>query len=213
MITSINWAGKIIRVILAGLLIFIQAPVFAEVYQYIDEDGNVAFTDKPSENAEKIEVPPVQAVSIPKAPSQQQHFPNYGRSTRYMPTANSYYPHINYQISLTSPENGDTIRNTGGIIEVSVTMLPELQPTHMVVVFVDGQALGSFDSAQNIQVAGVTRGTHQVHAKVIDSQEKVLGQSNEITIHYHQTSVMNRPIPIGAAQAPRQAAAAQPAAQ
>ena len=52
--------------ILAAALILLTGPAAAEVYRNVDAQGNVTFSDEPSEGSEAVQVKPVTTVTLPK---------------------------------------------------------------------------------------------------------------------------------------------------
>ena len=54
--------------LLSGIVALAALPVSAEVYRQVDAQGNVTYTDEPSEGtpAEEIKVKPVTTVTLPK---------------------------------------------------------------------------------------------------------------------------------------------------
>ena len=54
--------------LLSGIVALAAFPVSAEVYRQVDAQGNVTYTDEPSEGtpAEEIKVKPVTTVTLPK---------------------------------------------------------------------------------------------------------------------------------------------------
>ncbi len=57
---------ELMRLLVFFISLTLLAPAFAEVYRSVDADGNVAYTDRASPDAEKIRIDKVQ--TIPAGP-------------------------------------------------------------------------------------------------------------------------------------------------
>ena len=66
-IIAIDYA-QIMRLTLFIFCYLIYSFAFADVYRSVDENGNIVFTDKPSPDAEKVELQEVQTVSPASVP-------------------------------------------------------------------------------------------------------------------------------------------------
>ena len=87
------------RIILSLLLVFAVSCLSAEtVYKSVDEEGNIIFTDKPSENAEKIILQELQTIKNPN-PGKFKPLP---RQSKEAPLYNT--------LIITSPADGSGIR-------------------------------------------------------------------------------------------------------
>ena len=73
-------SGKTKPLIFASLLLLVTNPVYAEVYKWVDEDGNVIYGDKPvsKDKADKVEIKkaPKQDASIKERQKKQQKLLN-----------------------------------------------------------------------------------------------------------------------------------------
>ena len=49
-------------------IIMAVSPIHAQIYKWVDSDGNVNFSDKPHPGAEEIPLPKVQTYSSPQIP-------------------------------------------------------------------------------------------------------------------------------------------------
>ena len=55
------------RILISIICLLVAISATAEVYRSVDENGNVVFTDKPSPDAELIEVDELQTIKPPPA--------------------------------------------------------------------------------------------------------------------------------------------------
>jgi uncharacterized protein DUF4124 len=150
--------ARSMRLILTLLLAFFVCCLGAEtVYKTVDEEGNIIFTDKPSEDAEEIKLQELQTIDNPKpgsAPKPRQ--PDIEEFT--------------YKTFLvSSPANGSGIRSNDGSVSISVSIEPALRTGHKITIAMDGKEIGSGSS---VSLQNVDRGTHSVTASVVDGSGK-----------------------------------------
>ena len=73
---------KTMRLLTLSLLILFMPAGHADVYRSVDENGNIVYSDQPSEGAEKIEVKDAQTINLPAAgPFKYQPPPTRRRPT------------------------------------------------------------------------------------------------------------------------------------
>lgn len=132
------------------------------VYKTVDEDGNVIFSDQPTQGAEQIELQELQTIKNPNTP----RLPPADTSR---PKPADYYQ----AISIISPAAEEGYRNNAGNLNVKLSLQPSLKPGHKIVIKLDGQEIAS-GSALSASVDNVNRGTHSLSAAVVDSSGKSL---------------------------------------
>ena len=148
------------RLILSSFLIFFTCCLSAEtVYKSVDEDGNIIFTDKPSENAEEIKLQELQTIDNPN-PIRSSHQPKQAEEKF------SYKTFI-----VTNPADGSGIRSNDGNVTISVILEPSLRSGDKITISVDGNEVGSGSS---VSLQNVDRGTHSISASVVDGNGKQL---------------------------------------
>jgi len=150
------------RIILSLLLVFAVSCLSAEtVYKSVDEEGNIIFTDKPSENAEVIILQELQTIKNPN-PGKFKPVP---RQSKEVPLYNT--------LIITSPADGSGIRNNAGNVSISVSLEPTLRSRHQIIIALDGKEI-SKGSAQTAAIQNVERGSHTITASVVDANDKSL---------------------------------------
>src|SRR5690606_14185154 len=106
------------RALLCWLLLVSALPVQAEVYTYIDADGNRVFTDRPGNApAERMQLKAPNSMSAEPVQSSRRLSPDPEPSPRYD------------QLRILTPEPDATLRNTGDLL-VTVTSEPALMDGH-----------------------------------------------------------------------------------
>jgi hypothetical protein len=154
------------------------APVFADgIYRWEDESGQLHYSDVPRKGAEEIDLEPAQTFSAPAIVSSA---PSGGQSD----TANT-----DYQVfAVGSPKSEETFWNTGGKLNVSVNLQPDLRPGHQIHLYLDGQPQGILRGGKtNMTLQEVYRGEHRVYAQVRDVNNRVLMETPAVKFFMQQT--------------------------
>lgn len=158
-------------------------PAQAEIYRYLDAEGNVTFSNQPPPGVkpEPVELGPVNTLggrgtSSPTAPSTSDQAPE-----------DAGYE----QFAITQPENDTAVRNNAGNITISLDLSPKLKPSHEVYLYLDGVEVGH-GAVTNFALTNVDRGTHQVHAEVKDAKGKVLAKTPSVTFTLQRVHVGGR---------------------
>ena len=157
----------------------------AEVYTYIDKDGNRVFTDQPPRgNAQKLDLAPPNA--LPSLPNGVRLPPPlYAPATPALPPGPPAYQLLRILV----PEPDATIRaNDGGLI-VSVTSDPALLPGHLYRLLLDGKPMGEPGRSPVFPLHNIDRGTHQLSVEIIDTLGRTLEQTPNQPFHMFRVSV------------------------
>jgi hypothetical protein len=169
---------------LIGLLIF--TPVMAdEIYKWVDENGQIHFSDVPQEGATEVEIAPIQTFSAPSVAASSS-------SSNDADDANETV--MNYEsLEITSPAMEETIWNTGGTVTVAVQTRPGLRTGHQIRLYLDGKPLPNLaPGTSSLQVSEVFRGEHQLRAEIWDETGTILIKADPSIFFYQQTSVNRR---------------------
>jgi len=150
----------------------------AAIYKWIDNRGNVHFSDTPKEGAEKIQLPELQLYSTPKEVQQP-----------LLKEASKPKQSINYtSLSIIRPKNQATIRNNTGFIAVSVKLEPALAEGDSLQLYLDGKAYGKQQRSPLFSLQQIDRGEHSIVVKVLRG-EKIVASSEEVIIYLHRPRV------------------------
>ncbi len=158
--------------------VLLVAPVLsaqAEVYRYVDKQGNQVFTDKPAEGAEKVQTGPVMTVPFPKTG---------GASTN--PSVVQQRPVAKtYTVTLLSPPAETVYRRGDGEVPVAATVSPSLAAGDELQILLDGKPWqGSVIPLDDT----LERGSHTLQARVVDEKGAVLATSAAVSFHVQQNS-------------------------
>jgi hypothetical protein len=162
-----------IFVLLFSLLIAL--PLSArDVYKHISEDGEVIYTERYHPDAERIRVTDKKKSVAP--PDEQ--------SDEARAAAGEYDT-----FSIVQPGDDETVRNAEGTISVGISLTPNLAEGHVIHLYVDGTKLDSDIKQTQLVLQQLSRGTHSLQAKIVDSEGSALKESNSITFHLRQPAV------------------------
>ena len=172
------------RILLLIMYLFVTSALADEVYRSVDESGNVVYTDKPSPDAEIIQVDEVQTVDTPDP-----------GKFEYTPPKNPASTSIYTKLEITSPENDQTIRSNSGDISISAVLAPGLNIAagDQLVLALDGNDVSTRGPQFDLQ--NIDRGTHSVTVAVKDKAGKVLIQSAPVTFTVQRFAAQPKPTP------------------
>lgn len=165
--------------LLLSLLLVAACPALAQVYTYIDAEGNRVFTDQPKAgNAKHVQMAPTNgmAQTTPRAPAEK--------------AAPAVVVPPSYQLLRILVPEPDAVLNDGtGDIIVSATSEPALLPAHNYRLIVDGQPAGEPARSPVFPLQGLTRGTHQLAVEILDSEGRTLERTPSQPLHVRLTSL------------------------
>ncbi|MDO9616283.1 MAG: DUF4124 domain-containing protein [Pseudomonas sp.] len=162
-------------------LMLLALPAFAQVYTYIDGEGNRVFTDKPkSGNAERVELSPsnsmptiqTQTAPVIEAPPEP--------SQRYS------------LLRILVPQPDATIRDSAGNLIVSINSEPKLFPLHSYRLLLDGVQVGETGSSPVFPLENIDRGTHQLAVEIIDQQGRIIERTPTQPFHMLRISLAQK---------------------
>lgn len=166
------------------LILLISSSTFAQMYKWVDDEGNISYADQPPfKGAEKLDAPELTTVPAKKIPEKKaEPVKEDKKETKY-----TFF-------RITSPENDATIRNNEGNFSVSLGIKPPLNTTqgHYFTVLVDGKAVQKKTHTTTISLNNIDRGTHKISASIKDKNNKVLRTAKSIAIHLHRQSVLRK---------------------
>lgn len=176
---------SLIRRALLCLALMTPALVSAEVYTYVDAEGNRVFTDQPHKNAKRVDIAPSNSTSgsPPKRPVQSRA-PQAKAQTEVM---------FRYDLlRILVPEPDASIRSTPGDLIVTVTSEPALQQGHSYRLLLDGKPIGTAGRSPVFPLHNVDRGTHQLAVEIIDQRGRVLEKTPSQPFHLNRISLAQK---------------------
>jgi len=180
---------RIICVLLAFSIGLFSQQAGAEVYKYIDKEGNVVFTDKYVPNAEKLNFPP----SAKKEKKQETVDKESEKTAKPEDLPEKEKPKFTgyKQFALVSPSNDSIVRDNSGNVTLNIGIEPKLQADldHRIFVYLDGARVKGVWTSNAITLLGIDRGSHTISAEVIDlSQSLRLMRTATVTFHMKKFS-------------------------
>lgn len=166
-----------------SLLLFSTAGQ-AELYKWVDEEGNTHYSDSPTTSKAKPFTPPgittTPAVKVP---------PQAPKAVVPQPAAFKYN-----DIKIVSPGQDATIRSNPGNITIAFESVPALNTDqgHSISVAIDGTPVKDNITTSSVQLNNIDRGTHTVTVTINDETGKPLITSSGITFHMHRVSILHK---------------------
>lgn len=174
----------IIFSLLSSLLLSSIAVSATTVYKKINEDGSVEYSDKPFPGAKPLKL---------KNISDQTTLPVPTPPSKLSPATPNKAAKVTYDIAITSPAQGATIRNNQGNFTVLVQKKGEARKRYKSRVFVNGVPVGSASQDAVFNIKNADRGELKIKAQLLSSSGKVLATSNETVVYLHRaTSIRAR---------------------
>ncbi len=163
-----------VRSLLLLCLILFALPAVADVYTYVDPQGNRVFTDQAHPgNAHRVEIPPSNMSSQPRKHVVQK---------AHAPTKPA--PIFRYQLlRILVPEPDATVRSMTGELIVSVSNDPALQNGHTYRLLVDGQPYGQAGRSPVFPLINIDRGTHQLAVEIMDETDRIVERTPNQPFH------------------------------
>ncbi|VVC77062.1 hypothetical protein AQUSIP_23890 [Aquicella siphonis] len=150
-----------------------------EVYEHINQDGSITYSDKPiGENAVTITAPVVSTAPAMASPAPQQK-----SAATLSADTEARKPYTAFAIS--SPGDQETIQNQP-ILIVDVKLDPPLQAGDRIQIYLDGNPLGKAAADTHFEFTIPYRGEHTLSAAIFDKNMKLLKQAPTFTIYVHQ---------------------------
>lgn len=170
----------------------------AAVYSYTDQQGNVIFTDIPHGQNSKV-VTITEPIGIHSSVTAGQPSPNDNQKMmqhieqvgQMAPKAVNAERPVYQTFLIISPSDKTTLQNPE-TIPVMVKTQPELFKTDKIQLLLDNKITGEAVHGTNLTLPRVERGEHRVAAIILDKDQRVMKQSNVITI-FVQRANLNSP--------------------
>jgi hypothetical protein len=175
----------------------------AAVYMWVDETGQVHYSDQWVPGCEEVEMPEFPAAVPPVRPPTP---PAIDTSPAKESTETKVPEEPVYKsLTVISPAEDQCLRRTGGIVKVLVGIDPAPQkknllqhPGHRMRVSLDGTPMesefliGRQDGSLALFLTEVFRGTHQIQVMIEDMHGETLAQSETVKFHVQEFSPIIR---------------------
>ncbi|MCW8856656.1 MAG: DUF4124 domain-containing protein [Kangiella sp.] len=147
------------------------------LYKKVDKDGNVTFTDKPSDDAEAVTVQTNKnVIAGPRTHSGDAPPSNANQTSEIK---------IQYDnFAINSPNNDERIRSLDGSMNVVVDISPQIRPEHSIRLHIDGARVGQDQKIPYFNLLGMDYGSHELTAVIIHDQTKNVIQTSKPVTFY-----------------------------
>lgn len=153
-----------------------------ELWRWVDDQGVVHYSDRPSPGAEKVVISGAQTFTAPALPEDGADEDGSGQAD------GSVYR----QLAITQPGQDETLWNIEGRLDVRIAVDPVIQGRHSLQVFLDGQRVEDVPpSATAFTLGNVFRGEHTLTATIVDESGRELVSSAPVKFFVQQTSLNN----------------------
>jgi hypothetical protein len=168
------------RTILILLGLLAAAVAFADTWTWTDEEGVVHYSDRPHPGATRISIDEPNTSASLAANRRSDATDQNGEEEAEGP-----FRYESFEIA--SPAAEETLWNIEGVLNVSLSLSPGLQPGHQVRVYFDGtpQIVGG----TSFQIQEVYRGVHNLQAEVLDETGTLMIRTRTNRFYVQQTSV------------------------
>lgn len=165
------------------ILCLLALPASAEVFTYIDAQGNRVYTDQPRGNAKRVPIATSNRISAtPLAAVPSSTAKNITKP-----------PPFHYDmLRVLVPEPDATIRSSAGELIVSITSEPGLQQGHRYRLLLDGQPTGEPGLSPVFPLNNIDRGSHNLSAEILDADGRTVERTANQPFHMLRISLAQK---------------------
>lgn len=165
------------------ILCLLALPVSAEVFTYVDAQGNRVYTDQPRGNAKRVPIATSNRMSA--------------NPTAAAPISTAKkvaeQPLFHYDmLRILIPEPDATLRSSAGEVIVSVTSEPGLQQGHRYRLLLDGQATGEPSLSPVFPLSNIDRGSHNLSVEILDQLGRTVERTANQPFHMLRISLAQK---------------------
>ena len=164
------------RLISFVLLALISCSGFSEekkkLYKWVDEQGNVHYSDEPHKGAKEVKLPEVTTIKM-KAPQMKP------LDSSQIGADSSKSP-IYDEVALISPENDGVIRNNAAQVTLVAKISPAIEEGHKLQFTLDGQTVANPENASTVIAENIEYGLHTANVAVVDDKGKQIKSGKPI---------------------------------
>ncbi|MEM8844160.1 MAG: DUF4124 domain-containing protein [Pseudomonadota bacterium] len=172
------------KIISIFIIVILSFSASAEMYKWVDAEGNITYSDRPQPGATETEEE-VSEVSIPPVNT----VPAVDTSVLNEPLADRSQTSVKNSIQVVSPQDDEAIRQNEGNVSISVAIESGLDQG-VVAIYLDGNEV-SRGQATSVALQNVDRGTHVITADLISPAGKVVASADPVTFHLLRYRIPN----------------------
>jgi len=151
------------------------------VYRWVDEAGNVHYSDEPREGATLMNVDPVPGTKFERP---------MAAAEPAAPESVAKDAAVDYQVSIANLQEGGVVWNDARQLPVELRVEPGLKTHrgHRIIVYIDGALRAGPAADQRLVIDAMDRGTHTVEAVVVDAEGRALATTGPVRFTHKQHS-------------------------
>jgi len=154
----------------------------ADVYRWVDADGQEHYSDRPQSGAERITITVSPPASGPASSSRNV--------SADAPDSESAAPITGYEsLTVTRPAQEQVLWNIEGQLDVAASVQPTLQPGHGLRFHLDGRTMLAEPGESQTRFSEVFRGEHTLRVDVVDALGRTLISSPMTRFYVRQTAI------------------------
>ena len=165
--------------LMAGLLPALQAQ---EIWRHVDERGTVRYVDRPFAGAVRVDLPETSRWAGRAADV-------HGNDERG-PKAAGPRASAESELAILRPAPEETVRGSGGALDVMIAAGREFKLGSRLVVELDGVETEWRGEPPTVTLSEVWRGEHRLRARLLDARGKELASSEEIRFYKREASAI-----------------------
>lgn len=166
------------------LACLLALPAAAEVFTYVDAQGNRVYTDHPGSGSAK---------RVPLATSNRMSAKPGGAAPVISDKKTDTTPLFHYDmLRILVPEPDATVRNNAGELIVSVTSEPGLQHGHRYRLLLDGQPTAEPGPSPVFALNNIDRGSHNLSVEILDGQGRTVERTANQPFHMLRISLAQK---------------------
>ena len=168
------------RFIVLTLLLATAFCVQAELFKWVDADGNIIYSDQPPPGVEKKEhqVDEQKLPHLNTTPALETPVRSSTSSKADKKDAEERYK----SVAIVQPEHDTAVRQNAGNVSIKVAIDPYLfnERGDLLAIYMDGLEV-SRGRELSVQLVEVDRGEHVVRAEIVDAKGKIIKKANPVT--------------------------------
>ena len=158
----------------------ISASANGGIYQSVDSQGNVVFSDNPSADAEPVKLPQLPTYSAPSYKSVASDSSETDQEDQQNPYKS---------LTIVQPEQEGTVRDNPGNVLVTTVSDPRLRSNDRLQFYLDGLPTGEPVKTPQAVLSNVPRGEHRVEVAIVDNSGSELIRSSSTTFYLHRQTI------------------------
>ncbi len=165
------------------ILLLLALPCSAEIYKWVDNEGNVSYGDHPAPGQKKQVIKPIPISTYSSGYRKPETTTARSKTKKAKETRYT-------QFTVAQPQNDAAIRSNNGQITITLATTPPLDTKagHKIELIFDGSIVTTSDSTTTT-LANLDRGSHTLSANIIDKQGKVLITAPDSTFYLLRSTV------------------------